>query len=61
MIISKIGDFPQQQNNYDCGVFVIKGIKDVVNNTTWSFSQDDITSERSHIKSDLLNKEITDF
>ena len=46
-VIKSISDFPQQNNDYDCGMMMLCGIKDVVRNgLRWSFHQSEIPYRR---------------
>lgn len=42
-------EYPQQNNGYDCGVFMLLGIKDVLMSKQWSFHQIDIRFKRIQI------------
>jgi Ulp1 family protease len=50
-------NYPQQNNGYDCGMFLLCGIKDTFRNynNEWSFSQADMRYKRI-----LFGKEIID-
>lgn len=39
-------DYPQQSNSYDCGVFMLSGIRDSLRGSEWSFRQGDMRFKR---------------
>lgn len=39
-------NYPQQNNGYDCGVFMLMGIRDALRNREWSFRQGDMRFKR---------------
>ncbi|XP_077251737.1 putative ubiquitin-like-specific protease 1B [Tasmannia lanceolata] len=43
---AQVADFPQQDNGFDCGVFVIKGIEHMYSGIAFNFGRDDIPQIR---------------
>ena len=44
-------DYPQQDNCYDCGVFMLMGIRDLLSQRRWTYQQGDIRFKRIQIAS----------
>lgn len=38
--------YPQQENGYDCGMFMLMGLRDLMQCSSWSFQQGDIKFKR---------------
>lgn len=51
-------DYPQQDNHYDCGVFLLMGIRDTLRSKQWSFYQGDIKFKRIQIALQILRETI---
>lgn len=49
-------DYPQQDNCYDCGVFLLMGIRDILRKKQWSFHQGDIRFKRVQIAYEVLQE-----
>ena len=49
-------DFPQQDNYYDCGVFMLMGIRDILRHKQWSYHQGDINFKRIQIVQEILKE-----
>jgi Ulp1 family protease len=47
--------YPQQNNQYDCGVFMLLGIRDSLRRKEWSFHQGDMRYKRVQIALEVLN------
>ena len=47
--LSVCEDYSQQDNYYDCGVFMLMGIRDVLRGTRWSCHQGDMRFKRIQI------------
>ncbi len=52
------GDYPQQDNYYDCGVFMLMGIRDTLRLKQWSFHQGDIRFKRVQISHEILREKL---
>lgn len=53
------GDYPQQNNGYDCGMMMLCGIRDLLRKyRVWSFGQRDINYKRVLVTIELLNHQI---
>lgn len=52
-------DYPQQDNMYDCGVFMLMGIRDILRQKwEWSFHQGDIRFKRLQIAYEVLEENL---
>jgi len=51
-------DFPQQNNYYDCGVFMLMGIRDILRDKQWSYHQGDIAFKRIQIAYEILEENL---
>lgn len=51
-------DYPQQDNSFDCGVFLLMGIRDTLRSKQWSFHQGDIKFKRIQIAFQILKETI---
>ena len=51
-------DYPIQKNTYDCGVFMLMGIRDVLRSKQWSYQQGDIRFKRIQIASEILKERL---
>lgn len=60
-LVELCDDFPQQKNGYDCGVFMLFGIKDTVRENPWSFQQRDIRYKRVLLCKELIEETISGF
>jgi Ulp1 family protease len=55
-------NYPKQNNNNDCGMFLLCGIKDTLRNyTQWSFSQKDMRYKRIIFANEIMNEQISGF
>ena len=45
---------PQQQNGFDCGVFMLQFIQDIIAERKWTVNQDKIPSVRRNMLLDIL-------
>jgi len=52
------GGYPQQDNCYDCGVFMLLGIRDLLEGKKWTFRQGDIRYKRVQMASEIFNLKI---
>ena len=52
-------DFPQQDNYYDCGIFMLMGIRDILRHKQWSFHQGDMKFKRIQIAYEILVENLT--
>lgn len=51
-------DYPQQSNNYDCGVFMVLGVRDKLRSKEWSYRQGDIRFKRLQMADEILKQRI---
>jgi sentrin-specific protease 1 len=51
-------DYPQQDNHYDCGVFMLMGIRDTLRKKQWTFHQGDIRFKRIQIAHEILEENL---
>lgn len=51
-------DYPQQDNGYDCGVFMLMGIRDVLRGREWSFKQGDMRFKRAQLGCEVYQEEL---
>jgi Ulp1 family protease len=51
LVVQTCENFPQQANTYDCGMFMLCGIKDVVFDRKWTFQQKDMNERRLEVAS----------
>lgn len=49
-------NYPQQNNHYDCGVFMLMGVRDTLRSKQWSYHQADIRFKRVQIASEILKE-----
>lgn len=49
-------DYPQQQNGYDCGVFMLMGIRDSLRGRGWSFRQGDMRFKRVQLACEVFEE-----
>ena len=49
-------EYPQQKNTYDCGVFLLLGVRDILRSKQWSYNQGDIRFKRVQIASEILKE-----
>jgi sentrin-specific protease 1 len=47
--------YPQQNNGYDCGVFMLLGIRDSLRGREWSFRQGDMRFKRTQLACEIYN------
>lgn len=50
--------YPQQNNGYDCGVFMLMGIRDCLRQREWSFRQGDMRFKRIQLACEVYNEEL---
>lgn len=48
--------YPKQDNGYDCGVFMLMGIRDVMGSKNWTFQQGDIRFKRIQLACEVNNE-----
>jgi Ulp1 family protease len=48
--------YPQQENYFDCGIFMLMGIRDILRNMQWSFHQGDMRFKRIMIAHEILSE-----
>ena len=51
-------DYPQQDNSYDCGVFMLMGVRDILRKKQWSYHQGDIRFKRIQIAYEILEERL---
>ena len=51
-------DYPQQDNGYDCGVFMLMGIRDILRGNQWSYNQADIRYKRIQTAFEILEEKL---
>jgi Ulp1 family protease len=55
----KVGsEFPQTKVSRDSGIFMLLGIRDVVEEKTWTFTEDEVKQKRSQIIQELLEGQL---
>lgn len=47
--------YPQQNNVYDCGIFMLSAIEDLIEGREWTFSQEKMPEIRLEIAKKLMN------
>lgn len=51
-------DYPQQNNGFDCGVFMLMGVRDALRGREWSFRQGDMRFKRIQLACEVYNEEL---
>jgi Ulp1 family protease len=50
--------YPQQNNGFDCGVFMLMGIRDALRGREWSFRQGDMRFKRIQLACEVYHEEL---